>query len=89
MHERNSFTSKWLLANKYGLNSSGFQNVWQAQDTVPTGIAEMIKTKLIDAYKQKWFEAVFQSSKCLNYRIFKGREPSIKTKGSEKWPVFP
>ena len=31
----------------------------------------MIKTKLIDAYKQKWLDAVFQSSKFLNYRIFK------------------
>ena len=71
MHERNSFTSKWLLAIKDCLNISGFQNVWQAQDTYPTGIAKMIKTKLIDAYKQKWLEAVFQSWKCLNYRIFK------------------
>lgn len=71
MHERDLFHSKWLMTVKDCLNFTGFHNIWQLQENVPIGIAKLVKSKLIDNYKQEWLEAVFNSPKCLNYRIFK------------------
>ena len=71
MHERDFFHSKWLLSIKYCLTLSGNQNNWQLQEGVPVGIAKLVKMKLIENYKQEWSESIFNTPKCLNYRIFK------------------
>ena len=34
-------------------------------------LRKMVKLKLIENFKQVWRESVFNSAKCLNYRIFK------------------
>ena len=34
-------------------------------------IAKSVKLKLMDNFKHEWLELLFNSSKCLNYRIFK------------------
>ena len=34
-------------------------------------LAKMVKEKLIDQFKQIWFGLIYDSAKCLNYRIFK------------------
>ena len=31
----------------------------------------MVKNRLIDQFKQNWYNSIFELSKCLNYRIFK------------------
>jgi hypothetical protein len=31
----------------------------------------MVKQRLCDQYKQTWYERVFNTAKCFNYRIFK------------------
>ena len=38
---------------------------------MPQSIGKMVKLKLIENFKQAWRESVFNSAKCLNYRIFK------------------
>ena len=65
IHERNLFHSKWLLTVEKCLN------VWQSQENVPLNIAKSVKLKLMDNFKHEWLKLVFNSSKCLNYRIFK------------------
>ena len=73
MHQRDFFHSKWLLCIKECLISSGLNDIWNSQDTahVPQSIGKMVKLKLIENFKQAWRESVFNSAKCLNYRIFK------------------
>ena len=71
MHERDLFHSKWLSTVENCLNVTGFSNVWQVQENVPLNIAKSVKLKLFDNFKHEWLELVFNSSKCLNYRIFK------------------
>ena len=44
---------------------------WDLQENVPLGLAKFVKMKLIENYKQEWGDTVFNSSKCLYYRIFK------------------
>ena len=73
MHQRDLFHSRWLLCIKECLISSGLNDMWNSQDTshVPQSIGKMVKLKLIENFKQVWRESVFNSAKCLNYRIFK------------------
>ena len=57
----------WVL--KIVLFSSGNQDAWDLKEYVPLGLAKLVKIKLIENYKQEWGYTVFNSSKCLNYRI--------------------
>ena len=72
MHMRNTFHSKWLSFIEKILNSCSFSHYWLAQH-VPENcnLAKMVKEKLIDQFKQCWFGLIYDSPKCLNYRIFK------------------
>ena len=67
MHEGDHFHFKWLLSVILSCN----QHAWDLQENVPLGLAKLGKMKLIEHYKQEWGDTVFNSSKCLNYRIFK------------------
>ena len=73
MHQRDFFHSKWLLGIKDCLISSGHDIVWNSQFTVPVPhtIGKMVKLKLVENYNKVWKESVFNSTKCLNYRMFK------------------
>ena len=42
--------------------------MWLSQ-VVPLNISKIIKLKLIENYKQIWKGSIFDSPKCLNYRI--------------------
>ena len=71
LHEGDHFHSKWLLSVKNCLILSDNQHAWDLQEYVPLGLTKLVKMKLIENYKQEWGDTVFNSSKCLNYRIFK------------------
>ena len=71
MHEGDYFHSKWLLSVKNCLILSGNQRAWDLQENVSLGLAKLVKMKLIENYKREWGDTVFNSSKCLNYRIYK------------------
>ena len=48
-----------------------FSEYWISQG-VPKNVAlsSMVKQRLCDQYKQTWYEIIFNTAKCLNYRIF-------------------
>ena len=72
MHMEHFFHSKWLTCIENTLNSCGLSEFWLSQN-VPHNLAlsHMVKQRLCDQFKQSWCEKVFDSAKCLNYRIFK------------------
>ena len=70
LHEKDFFHSKWLLSIKNIFHECDRVDVWLDQQA-PFNIAKVIKLKLIENYKLLWKESVFNSPKCLNYRIFK------------------
>ena len=72
MHKRNTYHSKWLCFIEKNLNSCVFSHYWLAQYVpVNCNLAKMVKVRLIDQFKQDWFGLIYDSPKCLNYRIFK------------------
>lgn len=72
MHTRNFYSSKWLVCVQNTLNNCGFSEYW-IQQNAPENccLAKLVKNRLIDQFKQNWFNSVFTVSKCLNFRIFK------------------
>ena len=73
MHHRDFFHSKWLLSIKDSLISSGYTDIWNSQDTilVPQNLGQLVKSKLIESYKLTWKNSIFNTAKCLNYRMYK------------------
>ena len=70
MHNRNFFHSKCSIENI--LNECGYSEYWLTQN-VPKSVclSKNVKQRLCDQFKQRWSTTVFNSAKCLNYRIFK------------------
>ena len=72
MHTRGFYSSKWLVCVQNTLNDCGFSEYWIHQNVLANCcLAKMVKSRLIDQFKQNWYNSVFEISKCLNYRIFK------------------
>ena len=71
MHNRDLFHSKWLMYIKNILNDSGLVFNWLNQANVPINISKSVKLKLTELRSLSWKTEVFDSPKCLNYRIFK------------------
>lgn len=71
------YSSPWLLNVKNILNECGLSYIWLSQNINEDieSFKNEIKVNLHDQYQQTWSSAVFQSPKCLNYRIFK---PDLK-----------
>ena len=72
MHNRNFFHSKWICSIENILNECGYSEYWSTQN-VPKSVCLLknVKQRLCDQFKQRWSTTVFNSAKCLNYRIFK------------------
>ena len=72
MHRRTMYHTEWLCFIEKNLNSCGFSHYWLSQ-YVPENcnLARMVKVRLIDQFKQSWYGLIYDSPKCLNYRIFK------------------
>jgi hypothetical protein len=74
MHVEKFVHSKWISCIENILNNCGFSEYWISQGVhVPKNVAlsSMVKQRLCDQYKQTWYEKVFNTAKCLNYRISK------------------
>ena len=68
----NSFSHpKWISCIENTLNICVFSEYWISQG-VPKNVSlsSMVKQRLCDQYKQTWYEIIFNTAKCLNYRIF-------------------
>jgi hypothetical protein len=72
MHQWDIFHSKWICCIEDILNDCGYSEYWIAQNvTKNVYLSKNVKLRLCDQFKQKWSTVVFNSPKCLNYRIFK------------------
>ena len=67
MHTRNFYFSKWLDCVQNTLNNCKFSEYW-IHKNVPdnSGLAKMIKTRLIDQFKQTWYNSIFEFLSVLN-----------------------
>lgn len=70
MHQQDFFHSKWLLSIKNVLHECDKEQIWLAQEA-SNSISKAVKQKLTENFKQTWKNSIFESPKCLNYRIFK------------------
>ena len=65
---------KWFSAVKNILDNCGLSYVWLDQNidqNMANFIYSSVKQCLKDQFIQKWYESVYDCSKCINYRIFK------------------
>ena len=73
LNEENVYKSPWLNCVKTILEDCGFPGIWVSQ-VIPCSkewFKQQIKQRLFDQFIQKWAAEISQSSKCLNYRMFK------------------
>ena len=61
------FESQWETSVKSTLESCGFPGVWRNQ----TIFKKQLQQRLADQFLQKWSAEIYDSKKCINYRIFK------------------
>ena len=62
LHNDGIYESQWLKTVKHIQESYGFSGVWRNQAIIQ---------QLADQFLQKWSAEIYQSNKCINYRIFK------------------
>lgn len=71
MHNRNMYHSEWIRCVENTLNECGCSEYWLTQNVSKSvNLAKIVKQRLCDQFKQKWCATVYESPKCLNYRIF-------------------
>ena len=73
LNKENVYKSPWLNCVKTILEDCGFPGIWGSQ-VIPCSkecFKQQIKQRLFDQFRQKWAAEINQSSKCLNYRMFK------------------
>jgi hypothetical protein len=67
------YSSPWITFVKDLLNDTGLSYVWLNQGFAGEieSFKKIVKTRLHDQYIQTWSSEIYNSSKCINYRIFK------------------
>ena len=73
MDEHAFFTTKWIRFVKNNLNALGYSEMYTTQK-IPhssNSFKNKIQIRSKDQFRQNWASEVFDSSKCLNYRMFK------------------
>ncbi len=67
------YHNKWIFNIKTILDNCGLSYIWlkQGMDINLTWLKTTLSNTLKDQFQQEWNEAVFYSSKCINYRTFK------------------
>ena len=73
LNEENVYKSPCLNCVKTILEDCGFPDIWGSQ-VIPCSkecFKQQIKQRLFDQFRQKWAAEINQSSKFLNYKMFK------------------
>lgn len=73
MYELESYQSPWIAYVKKALNDLGMTEFWINQ-TIPHSIQwfkHFSRQRIYDQFLQSWRSDIFNSNKCLNYRIYK------------------
>jgi hypothetical protein len=67
------YTNKWISKIKDILDNIGYSNIWimQGENLNDKWLKKSLELRLKDQFIQNWSANVFESNKCLNYRIFK------------------
>ena len=63
--------SKWLNHVKNMLDKCGVSFIWLSQSITICFFPELIRLNIRDQYSQEWSTTVYNSSKCVLYRVFK------------------
>ena len=73
MDEPVFFTSNWIRFVKSNLNALGFSELYTAQNIPYSSncFKNRVQLRTKDLFRQNWASEVFDSSMCLNYRMFK------------------
>ena len=73
LNRESVYKSPWLNCVKTILEDCGSPGIWESQVILCSKecFKQQIKQRLLDQFRQKWAAEIQQSSKCLNYRIFK------------------
>ena len=73
LHNDGIYEAQWIKKYKHILESCGFTGVWsnQAITCSPENVKKQIEQRLTDQFFQKLSAEIYQSNKCINYRIFK------------------
>ena len=72
LHKKNIYQSPWITYVKSSLDRIGLSDNWLSQ-TVNNIYAfkTRVKSVLHDNFTQSWKSKIFESSKCINHRIYK------------------
>ena len=72
MYRTDIYSSKWILKVKNIIQETGLNYIWLNNDVENIdNFCSIVNTKLHDHFTQKWNNDIFDSSKCLNYRLYK------------------
>lgn len=72
LHKNNIYSSKWILCVENILQTVGLNYIWLDNYVQNVEwLCKEVKYRLQCQFVQKWNSDVFNSSKCINYRIFK------------------
>ena len=73
MDEPVFFTSNWIRFVKSNLNALGFSELYTTQNIPYSSncFKNRVQLRTKDQFRQNWASEVFDSSMCLNYRMFK------------------
>jgi len=74
LHERQEIDFKWGAKVKSLLDGYGFGGLWAPENNPGVSLEwfrSAISLRIQDVFKQNWWADVWESSSCLNYRMFK------------------
>lgn len=72
LHRNDIYSCKWILCVEKILQDVGLNYIWLNHDIVNVNwVCAEVKNRLQMQFQQKWYTDVQNSSKCINYRIFK------------------
>ena len=75
LNKKSVYKSPWLNCVKTILEDCGFPGIWESQVITCSKecFKQQIEQRLLDQFRQKYAAEMQQSSKCLNYRMFKSK----------------
>ena len=73
LYQNKEFKFQWIDNIKQTLNELGLGSVWlsQGNDINGTWLKRIVSNTLRDQFKQDWHASIFDSKKCINYRMYK------------------
>ena len=72
LHNDGVLHSNWLLSIQRVLDELGMSHLWLSQNVYShSSFKNIVKRGLQDQFVQNWRSKIYESSSCLNYRVFK------------------